>query len=430
MRYLLILLLLPLMAFAQTKKSDSYVTKLGWEKKDSNVKKRYMTAEVGDSTKAVFDTSINLSMWGGECRFNILLNRSPQLPMASAVKTATTLFSRPDVSIASTDVTHRTYYKEEMKVDDSTVLGIDSALMGALEWEVILHKKPSTNKFTFPIETEGLIFYYQPFLSEAEKERNSYRPAWAEDSYAVYHATRSNNRKDPITGIVEEYKNGKAFHIERPRAWDSDGDTTWCVVRIDTVLDSLTITAPQSFLAKATYPVVIDPTFGYSTTPTGSDEDWPDVNNCAGARLAADHFAAVGADSIYEVYFYTKGNGRTVDIAVYTISSNIPSSLQATSTTWNCAAVYGWVGGAWNYTMTDGVTYGLCVGNVDAANLRSKVDVVAVGASRHGAGTFPATWSEAEAFGFRFGLYANYVDVSAGGEEAYEGCVIGPIIVD
>jgi len=82
-------------------------------------------------------------------------------------------------------------------------------------------------------------------------------------SYAVYHSTKRNN----IVGGME-YQTGKAFHIYRPHAVDADGVKVWC--ELDITEGELTVTVPEDFLNKASYPVVVDPTFGYSSVGASS----------------------------------------------------------------------------------------------------------------------------------------------------------------
>jgi len=163
--------------------------------------------------------------------------------------------------------------------------------LGGLEFEAILKEKPPTNSFNFRIETKGLKFYYQPPLTE---ELNSdeydevtetyavkdgvvvvFRPPEVVGSYAVYHATKGNMHRNKAD--AEKYRTGKAFHIYRPKATDSAGNTTWCDLHVDEAKGLLTVTIPQEFLEKAVYPVTIDPTFGYETIGASEVTGGPDT---------------------------------------------------------------------------------------------------------------------------------------------------------
>lgn len=115
------------------------------------------------------------------------------------------------------------------------------------EHEFDLLEKPKSNIFSFELEHSGLQFDYQP------EEDDGYRPDHVKKSYAVYHPTKRH----------DQYQTGKITHIYRPLISDSGGDKTWA--DLDITNDVMSITVPQDFLDAATYPVTVDPTFGYTT---------------------------------------------------------------------------------------------------------------------------------------------------------------------
>lgn len=148
---------------------------------------------------------------------------------------------------------------------------------GGFEIEILLKEKPKTNKFVFSIQTKGLDFFYQPALTKEEKGAprgeggGSHRPDKVIGSYAVYHKEKKGNYSKG-----NDYKTGKAFHIYRPHIVDADGKETWGKININEKKGLLTVTVPQKFLESASYPVLVDPTFGYtsiggSTSYTGND---------------------------------------------------------------------------------------------------------------------------------------------------------------
>jgi len=130
---------------------------------------------------------------------------------------------------------------------------------GGLRFEIVFKKKRPAmdNSFSFPIVAKNLRFSYQPFLTQEEIDAGVIRSFNVEGSYAVYHASKRDN----------QYMTGKAFHIYRPIAEDALGVKAWCSIHIDKYLDptSLTLTIPQQFLDEATYPITIDPDFGYTS---------------------------------------------------------------------------------------------------------------------------------------------------------------------
>ena len=133
---------------------------------------------------------------------------------------------------------------------------------GGVEFDVILKEKPESNIFEFPIESKGLKFYYQPELTQQEKDEGAFRPENVIGSYAVYHETQDKFFKTKEE--AEKYKTGKAFHIYRPKVKDAQGNEIWGKLDIDQKKGILAITIDQEWLNKAVYPVRIDPNFGYT----------------------------------------------------------------------------------------------------------------------------------------------------------------------
>ena len=252
MRYLIIFLLLFGVAHAQgVGNSESSVIKLDQVKFNSKIKARYLTCQVGDSTVAVYEPSLNITAWGDECRFSIDLGSDPSCDL-SGVNPLTGLANGSDeITLAGTHVSYKIYRRRD----------------GNLEWEIVLSAVPDTNVFTYDIETEGLDFWYQPELTKDEVGRGYERPDSVVGSYTVYHLTKSNNMRRIIGKDTTywDYKTGKAFHIYRPLAIDANHDSAWCDLDIDTKTRELTITVRQGYLDGAAYPVSIDPTIGYTT---------------------------------------------------------------------------------------------------------------------------------------------------------------------
>lgn len=150
------------------------------------------------------------------------------------------------------------------------------------EIEIILNEKPDTNIFEFSLEgTDDLDFFYQPELTQEQINKGDVRPDNVVGSYAVYHK----EKRDHLEGSIN-YETGKAYHIYRPLIKDANGKTVWGDLSYQKGV--LTITIPQEFLDNASYPVVVDPTFGYlasgGTAGGNSTNNWwseggtPDFN--------------------------------------------------------------------------------------------------------------------------------------------------------
>jgi len=128
---------------------------------------------------------------------------------------------------------------------------------GGLRYDIIYKEKPPTNFFDTPLVCKNTRWTKQPFLTQKDIDEGVRCPLNVEGSYAVYHATKKNN----------QYMTGKIVHVYRPIAEDALGNKAWCDIEVDRYIDptNMRVTIPQQFLDEATYPVTIDPDFGYST---------------------------------------------------------------------------------------------------------------------------------------------------------------------
>ena len=145
---------------------------------------------------------------------------------------------------------------------------------GGLEIELVLKEKPANNVFEFQLEgTEDLDFFYQAPMNERpecatgstetlcldeEGNETGSMPENVVGSYAIYHKTNANYEIGSTN-----YATGKVGHIYRPKIVDADGTETWGTLNHENGV--LWVTVPQEFLNNATYPVIVDPTVGYTT---------------------------------------------------------------------------------------------------------------------------------------------------------------------
>ena len=247
---------------------------------------------------------------------------------------------------------------------------------GGLEFEIILNKKPDTNVFAIPIETQGLRFLYQPLRVDPGCQR----PDNVKGSYAVYHESRAGDFSK-LGG--KNYMAGKAFHIYRPNALDAKGRFSWGSIRIDKKAGMMFVTMPQEFLANATYPVIIDPTIG-KTNIGGSGGAASSGSYYGSARAQAG--AVSGTSSKVSVYgqissdstklrlgYYTDKAGPFPDALVgadntgvdmtpadlaWVDSGAIETAVTASAYYWVCFHPYGVGGWAYRYdTLADGLKY-------------------------------------------------------------------------
>lgn len=293
-------------------------------------------------------------------------------------------------------------------VADTTIVRLDTYFdarfydsNGGLEWEAILYQKPGNQfSWTFPIEYNNLEFLYQPLVLPDDPNAIVLDyPDSVAGSYAVYHSGKRWN----------EYKAGKAFHIYRPKAWDSAGDTVWLDLDIDTVANEITIAGTRQWFRNAVYPVTIDPYFGYQSDGSTSIglPNWPAAR---GNRYDTDQYTASAGDVVDSIYFYAGDNNDDAYFGVYTTSTDVPNIRLDTIGSVSLPPTDAWNVIACNISLSDGVEYTL-VFRADQ-DISTYADVLSNGISGDNGSGLPATWSEDFTQNYRLSLYAKY---TAGG---------------
>ncbi len=234
---------------------------------------------------------------------------------------------------------------------------------GGLEMEVVLNAIPTSNVFSFKVDgADDLDFFYQSPMNEldhsndsriasctedacADKEGNvveSYLPGVLK-SYAVYHKTKRNYE---LGGL--NYATGKVFQIFRPKAVDADGNETWA--ELSYASGTLSVTVPQGFLKKATYPVRVDPTFGY-TTVGGSGGTFSTDEG------AVNKYVLGSACKVIKLTSYQNTASGNLKGLIYSNSGTEPAALQgATPST---ASGTGWIDATFSspVSLSSGGTY-------------------------------------------------------------------------
>lgn len=188
--------------------------------------------KVGDDKQTTFYPQLKSEHWGNEVNFS-----------ARLVDDFTGTYSEKDGTVTYINGQKEVRFYEKHTGDE----------YGGFEFDIIFNSKPVSNIVRFTLQHKGLDCFYQPELTDKEKENGFKRPDNVIGSYAFYHSTQKHNK----------YKTGKAFHIYRPWAIDSNNTQVWCDLNITG--SDMTITVPQSFIDNAVYPILIDPTFGYTS---------------------------------------------------------------------------------------------------------------------------------------------------------------------
>ena len=198
-----------------------------------------------DKDSSTFHPQLKISRWSNEVNFSARLLHS----------------SIPGNVSYSDDGEKITWIKKQGQNEWKAIFyHRDDLDEGGYEFEIHLPQKPPVNSLTFSINTKELDYFYQPALTQQEIDEGAERPENVVGSYAVYHKTKGG--MNDSRGY--EYKCGKAFHIYRPHCVDSLGNETWGSLNVDEQAGTLTISVDQTWLDNAVYPVIVDPTFGYT----------------------------------------------------------------------------------------------------------------------------------------------------------------------
>lgn len=298
---------------------------------------------------------------------------------------------------------------DSVRIEGDSIFIFDSfqsqaiyTLDDGLEWTIFLRQKPKSNALSYQIFGSNLSVFYQGELTRKEIERNANRPDSVVGSYAVYHSSRAHN----------EYKTGKVFHIYCPKAWDANGDTVWCDLNIDTINGILSLTLPVDFWDNGSYPIVIDPHFGYNTM--GASEVGVTPSWTYASLETGDYYTASTGDNVDSLFVGIKSpnpSGDSMAMAIYDIDEGAPCSKIMESDRFAASNTKAWYGIAVNQSLTDGVTYCVAAGEFSIGTWWFAYDAQTDGASENGS-SFPDIWSGVNV-NHHFSMYAVY-STSAG----------------
>lgn len=307
----------------------------------------------------------------------------------------------------------------------SLLVGSDGS---GVELNLTLPSNPASSTFAINFEYANLSFYYQPPLNEelnvseytfvnATHAYNgsdllNYRPENVVGSYAVYGIHQNN-----------QYGTGKVFHIYRPLIIDNNGATLWGTLGLNLLNATngiLAIATNSTWMNSASYPVVIDPSFGYATIGKSS------FNNYVSRDMRGTLFASTEVGTVSQVcaYFSPESAHNFVG-GYYTDNAGAPNALVNQS-----AAVSAPTTAQWNnYTVSGAISvasYWLCVFPVSTSggvNYAFYYDAGSTNQSArrylaYGTSVMPNPFGTPDAYlDYKFSIFANYT--AAGGATAY-----------
>lgn len=363
--------------------------------------------EIGDSKDLTkFQPQAKIMRWDNEVNLSVRYKDEDKSEPRVASVGGVVRWVKPDKEV-------RVYEKPEVGED------------GGIELEVILHEKPESNVVLFSIETKGLDFYYQPEISDKEAQeyidrlgskekitlleaKRRIRPENVVGSYAVYHSAKRDNFPD------KEYKTGKAFHIFRPKVIDSNSSEIWGELNVDINKKLLTIAVDEKWLEKAVYPVIVDPTFGY-TSVGGSLLIRSDGHYAN--RFSLGVAASLSSMSVY--IYRSKSTATDCYMGVYSVSSDRPSArLLYTSEFTGIADWYNkWKTETISGSSLSAADYFLVFGSSSDADIYLKYDS---GTAKYyqQMSTYsyapPSSWTSLVETDWKFSIYATYTESGGG----------------
>ncbi len=284
---------------------------------------------------------------------------------------------------------------------------------GAFEFEWVLFSRPARNFLNLSVQHKGLKLFQQAGGTTVEPIEGGTRPENVIGSIALYHESKG--------GLVDAagmaYGAGKFGHVLRPEAVDANGQRVWCdLVIVNPVKWRVVI--PQAFLDSAAYPVVVDPTFGYTTA--GANAFFTFSGATANIATMATTRIAASGDTVTQFTIYASGDGTEAPkLALYTVSGGEPSALH--NIPYNTfEATLGWVSSG------EGVSVGLNAGS-EYCVAYSSVNAVANGINVfYDTGSPPGRFNSTDTTfgasfnvdgtdsGTKYSFYATYTAGSAG----------------
>ncbi len=356
-----------------------------------------MQTEIGDKTADKFSPEMTLRKWSDEVSMNIKYKHNE--------KEKDLKFELDGKKIKLKGKKIETHFYE-MENEN-------------YEFEIILLEKPTTNIVSFDIATKGLKFYYQPELTQQEKDDGAFRPENVIGSYAVYHESKAG---DYSKMGLKNYRAGKAFHIYRPKIIDNAGKEVWGKLNITDNL--LTVEIPQKFLDNAVYPVrhAAGLRFGYEGLGGSA---WGCTNNIQGSSYAG----AAGTVTLFTVGLKTyKNTGNydcTAKAALYKVSDSSLAGQSVERTNLLGSTIAWWEFNASGTITSEAINYYMVLWGKDIGQYKWVYHAYDTGGTSvedsQTYNGFPATASfVATDFpeNVRFSIYCTYTAGGAGEEEA------------
>lgn len=287
---------------------------------------------------------------------------------------------------------------------------------GGFEFLARINSKPATNYIIFKIETSNVESIQSSY--EKPKDIAPYDEKLLGSISFVYDNKLQGRMGAPPTLVT----------VYRPLVNDSAGSFAWANWTLSGT--QLRLTIPQKFLDTATYPIYIDPTFGYTTLGNdGSSGGTPTVIRGID-NVTREYFTAQCGDTIknFTLRIRDADQYATANITLYEVNqSGYPQAISGLG----MAVVNMTVGGfscntynsePVNWVLTAGKNYTIAIGNFsNAASGNALYCGTNTGTPNHGGSnaplttTFPNPWGAYwQKYDFLPSVYATYINDPTG----------------
>lgn len=289
---------------------------------------------------------------------------------------------------------------------------------GSTEYQIIwdtINDIPETNYIDLELNFSGdLTWYKQLPLTQEEIEEGHIRSDDVINSYAVY-APYSGRFIHPDGTEVVNYETGKFCHIYRPKLIDANGNELWCDQTAPfSGPNRLRVYLDLDWLSGATFPVVLDPTFGYTSLGASSASAAFDFYRANVA--SANCYTASSGDIVTKMSIgaRTTSGSASFDAGIYAISGTTPGARLGSigafsisisgSLAWYDSSIVSWA-------MVASTTYcsSIAVKTLTPTNYHA-YDSAAANSDNFIGGTFPlpSSWGSGTLYAYKSSVYATY----------------------
>jgi hypothetical protein len=268
----------------------------------------------------------------------------------------------------------------------------------------------------------SLQWFLQGPLTDQETARGCKRPANVVGSYAVY-GPRSGNLVDALGNPISSYETGKFCHVYPWTLSDAAGHSVGVPIAFDQASGQLQGQLPADFVNSATYPLTLDPTFGYDNYGGSEQDTDPNYGFCLVGPYA---YTATAGDAItgFSGWFGSQGGAATpIYFAAYALAAGLPAARLAAAagpvnpsadseTEFDVSGLH--------QSLAGGTTYGVAAyaatgGGSPEFYYDDQAPTVACRIADPGSGCLPATWADNGSSTYAFSVWATYAAAPTGG---------------